>query len=249
MNDYSILRNALRFESNFAQIPNKWVRDDRIGFRAKGVLVYLLSHKSGWKTSIGHLAEVSTDGRDAIRTAVLELEAAGYLTRTRLRDNGQLAGSEWELLDPFDLDAEMPMLENPTQENPMQENPTVKKTNINKTTTKENQDISTQNQFEEFWLLYPRRTSKGSAKIAYAKALKKIDHDNLMGAVLRYVSDPNLPEPQFIPHPSTWLNQERWLDGNQPERKKPSSTSDNARAILERAMILDAEGEQRKIGH
>lgn len=252
MSDYSILRNTLRFESNFTQIPNQWVRDERIGFRAKGVLVYLLSHKSGWKTSISHLAEVCADGKDAIRTAVTELENAGYLERTRLRENGQLAGAEWELLDPFD--AESPMAENPTQGNPtlgnpMQENPTVKNTNIKKTNIKENQHISIEPLFEEFWLLYPRRTSKGTARTAFAKALKKVDHDTLMGAVLRFASDPNLPEPQFIPHPSTWLNQERYLDGNLPQRNKPSSTSDNARAILERAMMLEQEGGQKEIGH
>jgi hypothetical protein len=250
MSEYSILRNTLKFESNFTQIPNAWLRDDRTGFRAKGILAYLMSHKSGWKTSLGHLAEVTADGKDAIRTAVNELEEAGYLIRRRLRNNGQLAGAEWELQDPFDTEPELesPMLENPTQENPMlgnpmQENPTVKNTNIQKTNIQENQ-------FEEFWSIYPRKTGKGSAKTAYEKAIKsgKVTEVSLIVAVGRYANDPNLPEPQFIPHASTWLNQERWSDGALPDRKKPSSTSDNARAILEATMRMESEV-RKEIGH
>ena len=247
MSDFSILRNTLKFESNFTQIPNAWLRDDRTGFRAKGILAYLMSHKSGWKTSLGHLAEVTADGKDAIRTAVNELEKAGYLVRRRLRNNGQLAGAEWELTDPFDTEpmSETPMLEKPTQENPMlenpmQENPTVKNTNIQNTNIQKTTSL-VENLFEEFWSAYPRKTGKGSAKISYAKAVGKIKHEDLIVAVRRYASDPNLPEPQFVPHASTWLNQERWSDGALPDRKKPSSTSDNARAILEATMRMESE--------
>jgi hypothetical protein len=66
--------------------------------------------------------------------------------------------------------------------------------------------------FEEFWSWYPRKTGKGAARKAYAKALKKKNHIALCHAANRLASDPNLPEKQFIPHPATWLNEERWDD-------------------------------------
>jgi hypothetical protein len=254
MSDVSIIRNTLRFESHFTQIPNQWLRDNRIGFRAKGVLAYLLSHKSGWQTSLSHLAEVGHDGKDAIRSAIIELENAGYIIRRRLRNGGQLAGAEWELIDPFDNEpmSETPMLENPMQENPMQENPTVKNTNINKTNSLEKQleEISFDDKFESFWKSYPRKTAKGSARSAYAKALHKIDWRMLGVACDKYACDPNLPEAQFIPHASTWLNQERWLDGALPNRQKPTSSSDNAKAILQSALELEQTiNGRREIGH
>ena len=252
MSEFSIIRNTLRFEGRFTQIPNDWIRDDRLGFRAKGVLVYLMSHQSGWKTSLAHLSALGLDGKDAIRSAVKELEDAGYLIRRRLRNNGQLAGAEWELQDPF----ETPMSENPTQGNQTLgnsrlENPTVKNTNIKNTKDLEQQDISNA-LFEKFWAVYPRRTNKGGAKTAFLKAVDvKVSFYDLMQAVERYASDPNLPEPQFIPHAATWLNQERWADGALPERKGARSVSANARDILNSVIAFERkmEGGQKEIGH
>lgn len=249
MSDISIIRNTLRFENHFTQIPNQWLRDNRIGFRAKGVLAYLLSHKSGWRTSLSHLAEVGNDGRDSIRSAVLELEKFGYIIRRRLRDKGQLAGAEWELCDPFD---DSPITENPTQENPTQENPTVKNTNIKKINILEDQykEISIQDNFELFWKMYPRKTGKGLAKTAYLKAIQKIDYQKLWLSCKNYAEDPHLPEPQFIPHASTWLNQERWLDGPLPIRNQNKTSSDNAKNILQIAMSLGEDiPERTQIGY
>ena len=246
MNDISIVRNDLKFEGRFTQIPNEWARDPRVGFRAKGVLLYLMSHKSGWKTSIEHLTSLGPDGRDAIRTAIAELEMHGYLVRKRLRNKGQLAGAEWVLQDPFDEQA--PITENPIQENPVEENPMVKKTNSKKTNQIEKQK-NTNNLFEDFWLLYPRKTGKGLARTAYEKALLKTDEATLLKAVESYAQDPNLPEDQFVPHASTWLNQERWTDGALPARSGMKSSSDNARNILAMTQNLLTRGEVREIGH
>lgn len=252
MNDLSIIRNELKFENRYTQVPNEWIRDPRIGFKSKGVLHYLLSHQSGWKTSLEHLAVAGKDGRDSIRTAIMELEKTGYLRRTRLRDSGKLSGSEWELIDPFDApSAEKPMLEKPTQENPMLENPTLKNTNTKKTIDKKTKDISTNKAFEDFWSTYPRKQGKGVARIAYQKALAKTSIAELQDAIERYATDPNLPEEQFIPHASTWLNQERWSDGALPARLQKPVSSDNAKAILERAIALQERmsGEVKEIGH
>jgi hypothetical protein len=251
MNDLSVIRNELKFEGRFTQVPNEWIRDSRISFKAKGVLHYLLSHKSGWRTSIEHLASSGIDGRDAIRTAIQELETFGYLVRTRLRDNGKLSGAEWELTDPFESQPidDTPMLENPTQGNPMLENPTLKNTNFKNTNTKNT--INSNQAFEDFWKAYPRKTAKGQARIAYQKALSKAKPEEVQEAVVRFAEDPNLPEAQFIPHASTWLNQERWSDGALPQRVRKPVGSENAKAIMERAIELQRrmDGGGKEIGH
>ena len=67
--------------------------------------------------------------------------------------------------------------------------------------------------FTEFWNAYPRKTAKGTARAAWAKAILKAraDPDDIIAAALAYAATPGL-DPQYTPHPATWLNQERWAD-------------------------------------
>lgn len=75
--------------------------------------------------------------------------------------------------------------------------------------------------FAAFWKVYPRKTDKGGAKKAWPRAVKAVggDEDRIVQAAYRYGLDPNLPELQFVPHASTWLNGERWEDAPMPPRK------------------------------
>ena len=66
--------------------------------------------------------------------------------------------------------------------------------------------------FSEFWDRYPRKASKAEAHKAYARAMKKIAHDDLMFALSERLPALEMKEQKFIPHASTWLNQERWND-------------------------------------
>jgi hypothetical protein len=118
MNRNSLLRKPLGFEGRFTQFPNQWARDNRIGYRAKGLLTLLMSHTDGWRISLQSLATNSPDGITAIRTAVQELEDAGYLKRQLLRNNkAQVEASEWILSDPFEIPENNFTLENLTSEN------------------------------------------------------------------------------------------------------------------------------------
>jgi len=76
--------------------------------------------------------------------------------------------------------------------------------------------------FDEFWQAYPRKVGKGAARKSYAKALRITDHDTIMGALSDQRLAMEAKEAKFIPHPSTWLNQERWED----EAEEPTSSSD-----------------------
>ncbi len=73
--------------------------------------------------------------------------------------------------------------------------------------------------FEDFWKAYPRKVGKGAARKAYAKALRFTDHDTIMGALSDQRPAMEAKESQYIPHASTWLNQERWED----EPEEPAS--------------------------
>jgi hypothetical protein len=66
--DYSVLSNEPVYQSG-------------IGFKAKGILWYLLTKPDGWTVNTRELEQVGPDGRDAIRAGLRELEQAGYLVR------------------------------------------------------------------------------------------------------------------------------------------------------------------------
>lgn len=83
-------------------------------------------------------------------------------------------------------------------------------------------------EFAEWYSHYPRKTGRAAAEKAYVKALKRTDAPTLLNAVIRYKADPNLPEKQFIPHPTKWLNDGRWEDEPLPAKggRPPTPTPD-----------------------
>lgn len=62
--------------------------------------------------------------------------------------------------------------------------------------------------FDQFWSLYPRKTSKQSASKAFAK-LKDEDQQKAISNISRLYSETPV---QFVPHAATYLNQGRWED-------------------------------------
>jgi len=68
--------------------------------------------------------------------------------------------------------------------------------------------------FDTFWREYPRKVGKGDARKKFAKALTKTSFDNIMAALERVKASAQWTKDggQFVPHPATWLNQERWDD-------------------------------------
>ena len=67
--------------------------------------------------------------------------------------------------------------------------------------------------FEQFYNDYPRKVGRYTAERSFKKlSIKdKINAYNGLKNYLRYWKY-NKTEKQFIPHPSTWLNQRRWED-------------------------------------
>jgi len=69
--------------------------------------------------------------------------------------------------------------------------------------------------FAEFWQAYPRKVGKRAAMKAFALALKRTDAPTILAGLARAQPHFN-PETQYQPHPTTWLNQDRWLDEHDP---------------------------------
>lgn len=81
-----MIRRTPRPETNWTVIRNEVICDPRLSFKATGVLIYILSKPDHWHTTTAHLANVKKEGLDAIRTAMTELERAGYVRRRRYQD-------------------------------------------------------------------------------------------------------------------------------------------------------------------
>ena len=200
-----IFRGELEFENQFTQIHNAWVRDPKITYKAKGLLTYLLSHEVGYTITIGQIIRESGDGKQSVRSALEELIKAGYLETKRTTDaRGYNAGLAYFIKDPT-----KPKSENPTLDNPTLDNQTALENNLTKKTKKQEKPKS--DRFEEFWNYYPKKLSKAQALKAWKLAIKRKPDSEIIELAKAY-SLGKLPDVQFIPLASTWLNNDRWDD-------------------------------------
>lgn len=97
----SIQRGVLPSD-NFVMISNQWVRDRRLGWKARGILTWLASHTVGFKISETSIVNAGPEGKAAVRAAVRELEELGYLVRTQQRvSHGKFGTVDYVLCDPW----------------------------------------------------------------------------------------------------------------------------------------------------
>lgn len=67
--------------------------------------------------------------------------------------------------------------------------------------------------FGEFWKLYPRKVAKANAVKAFKKKCKdEQTYTAIMRGLQNYVTACKDKDPQYIAHPATWINGERWND-------------------------------------
>lgn len=79
----SILRKQTR--SGYTHISNELIDAEGLSYRARGVAVHLLSKPDNWTIKIDYLMRHGKEGEKAIRTALHELAAYGFLMRERIR--------------------------------------------------------------------------------------------------------------------------------------------------------------------
>jgi len=104
-------------------VINKCVTENQnLSAKAKWILCYLLGKTNNWKTRMSDIVNHTTDGVDAIRTGIEELEEAGYITREKLRGkDGTYEGWEYNVY-------EVP----PTCDKTISDNPTLLSNEYNK---------------------------------------------------------------------------------------------------------------------
>lgn len=100
-------------------------------------------------------------------------------------------------------------------------------------------------EFEMFWDAYPRKTAKGYARKIFAKALTKTTAISIMQALAaQKAAGMFSSDPKFVPHPSTWLAQERFED--EVVMMRPTLRNGAMAALLEmqeQASLLEYQGD------
>lgn len=104
----------------YTVMSNHHLRNPDLTLKAKGLLSQMLSLPENWDYTLKGLSSINRESIDAIRTAVWELEKAGYITRRQGRNGqGKMTAIEYTI---FEL-PQPPGLENPTTATPLLENP------------------------------------------------------------------------------------------------------------------------------
>ena len=112
---------VFRVERNtgYTVMSNHHLRNKELTLKAKGLLSQMLSLPEDWDYTLAGLSHINREKIDAIREAVKELEKAGYIVRSRERDEkGRLRGADYVIYaQPQPPTSDLPTLENPTQLN------------------------------------------------------------------------------------------------------------------------------------
>ena len=111
----------------YTVMSNYHLRDKSLSLKAKGLLSQMLSLPEDWDYTLSGLAVINWESKDAIRSAVNELEKAGYIKRRQTTDaGGKFSGNEYVIHErpvteeppPKQPSLEKPLSGNPTTDNP-----------------------------------------------------------------------------------------------------------------------------------
>ena len=149
---------VFRVERNtgYTVMSNHHLRNKELSLKAKGLLSQMLSLPEDWDYTLAGLSHINREKIDAIREAVKELEKAGYIVRSRERDEkGRLRGADYVIYEqpqPKEPEAatsseqpptsDLPTLENPTLDNPTLEKPTQEKPTLENPTQLNKDNLS-----------------------------------------------------------------------------------------------------------
>ena len=136
----------------YTVMSNHHLRNHTLSLKAKGLLSQMLSLPDDWDYTLQGLAQINKESIDAIREAVRELERAGYIKRSRERDErGCLRGTVYTIYEqphaeptPEEPTQEKPALDNPTLEKPALDNPTLEKPMLDKPTLENPRQLNTE---------------------------------------------------------------------------------------------------------
>lgn len=204
---------------HFTIVRNESIEDSRLSFKARGLLVYMLSKSDDWQFYERELVTHTAEGRAAVRSGLQELVQCGYLSREQDRETGgNFGGSVWTVYEAPQLPlsenqstVETPTIQQSTPkkeelEQPKSEKPTAEKW------TSENQTLPSTDLTKD--LLNQDTTTTTSADPL--KPVQQFWESNGFGSMTQYL----------------WQDFEKWL----ADFKRLGATQENAVALIIKAL-------------
>lgn len=220
--------------TNYTVMSNHHLRNMNLSLKAIGLLSKILSLPPEWDYTIEGLAAICKDGVSAVKSALQELKAEGYLVVTKLMPDKTKSGRIEYIYDIYEqphkkqevekqgleiLPVEIQAVENHLQLN--------KDKSDKEILSKEELKADYKEEFENLWNLYPNKKGKTNALNDYIKARKSgVTFDAVLAGIYNYIEYINMektPE-RYIKHGSTWFHQHCWEDDY--TTKRPLTTGD-----------------------
>lgn len=215
--------------SNYSVINNEILKRNDISWKAKGILIYILSLPDDWVLYLEELQNHATDKKASFRTGWKELTEKGYVKRYPIRDKGKIIEWRTEIRETVGISTISPQtdfqeVENLEVENLEVENQKLLSTNntnylntqnTNNKKPSQSEKLDFENLFKEIWDIYPNKKGMQSAKRKFIKVVKSLkDAEIIKEGVTKYAyyCKTKQVQPQFIRHGSTFFNNESWLD-------------------------------------
>lgn len=222
----------------FTQVSNAVLRNVNLSWEARGFLCYLLSLPDDWSFSIKGLVKQTGATEHTIKRLVKELQIEGYVVLTRhTNERGKVTKWTWDI---YETGKKVQMLKSPQVEitrcgesqmvaEPDSGSTTCGKTasiqitninkELNKQITKENKQqdgvlSEVETMFIQFWSIYPKKVDKKGSFRAFKNIprLKEQFPGIIRALEIQKESDQwTKNHGQFIPNPTTYIHQERWL--------------------------------------
>ncbi len=193
----------------------------------KIVLYWLADHHNGETgdcfPSHKRLADLCECSDRDVRRQIKKLVDLGLVSvQTRNRDNGSQASNAYVLhLADYGGRTNSPAPKDTLSSPPRTHCPTP---NLGNNNLGIEPDIySAEHSFGMFWVIYPRKIGKAQAQKVWTRITKNVPAETILDGLRSQLPILKEKDTQFIPHASTWLNQERWND-EPSDLGKPSET-------------------------
>ena len=198
------MKTTIKKRERFTTISNSILLDRTISFKAKGILIYMLSRPENWIFNAKEISKNSKDGMDSVYSGLKELVSSGYISRKK-NSNGTIDYYIFEDKEENDIEDYLiknPNLKNPNLKNPNLENPNLEKPDVykRKNTTKERNILNTElkkektkNEIDNFINSQDKSEEYKNLLFEFVKYRKKIkDNVKTTGPIkllLKYFSD------------------------------------------------------------
>lgn len=224
---------------------------EKIRFRCNGPGAVEDEGGNWWECGYSELARLTGMSVSSCRTAVARLEKLGHIESRELKlgdptDRTKAYRPVWrgpvESGSSGGANASFSRWANAKSSRGLMLEVAVDTSSIEELKRKEGPDDEDP-RFTEWYEGYPKKSSRGAARVAFKSALKKADLETLTRGRDLYVTKLKMDktEKNFIKHASTWLNQECWDDDYGDVKIVPSGFRAWFASVLESANTGEVE--------